>query len=128
MSGITTFKYPQKPRFQWSDLPAAEDAKPALQLEHIDVAAVGETFADSVRDLAFDGNTFRLEFCVTRVDASADAQAARRAKRYTACRVVLPTPAALELSQKLARVLATILKQGAAKAPAGAAAPGARSG
>jgi hypothetical protein len=102
--------------------PAPEEAKPALQLEHVDVAAVGETFADSVRELAFDGSTFRIELCVTRMEPLADAQAARRAKRYTACRIVLSTPAALELSQKLGRVLTAMLKQGMAKAPEATAA------
>jgi hypothetical protein len=104
--------------------PAPGEAKPALQMENIDVAEVGETFADSVRDMSFDGQTFRLELCVTRMDAPADAQAPRRARRYTACRIVLPTTAALDLAQKLGRVLSVVVKQNMAKAtvepPAGA--------
>ena len=87
----------------------------------IDVPAVGETFADSVHDMVFDGQTLRIQLCVTRM-AEQDGAGKVSGRRYTVCRLVLPPGAAIELSQKLSRTLAAIVKQGIArKAEAGAA-------
>lgn len=85
------------------------------KIEYIDVPAVTETFADTVQDMVFDGQTFRIQLCVTRMDEPNGTEGGVTGKRYTACRVVLSPSAALDLSNKLGRVLAAMLKQGAAR-------------
>lgn len=100
-----------------------------MEIQHIDVPGVNETFADAVHELAFDGQTFRIELCVTRMNANGgNAADAASGKRYTTCRLVLPTATALDLSRKLSRVFSAALKQAserkeAVAAPAAYAAP-----
>ena len=98
----------------------AQNAAP--KIEYVDVPAVTETFADTVQDMVFDGQTFRIQLCVTRMDEPTGAEGEVTGKRYTACRVVLTPKAALDLSSKLGRVLAAMMKQGLAKVPQQAAA------
>ena len=81
-------------------------------VEFIDVPGISETFADTVQDLVFDGQTFRIQLCVTRMSEPKGAGEPLTGKRYTACRVVLSPAAALDLSNKLSRVIAAMLKQG----------------
>lgn len=84
---------------------------PKIRIEYVDVPDVRETFADAVQELVFDGQTFRVVFGVTRMDERrTDGEYTGR--RYTACRVVLPPAVAMDLSRKLGRVLAAMLKQG----------------
>ena len=85
------------------------------KIEYVDVPAVSETFADTVQDMAFDGQTFRIQFCVTRMDEPKGTEGEITGKRYTTCRMVLSPQAALELSTKLGRVLSAMLKQGASQ-------------
>lgn len=80
------------------------------KVEYVDVPGVGEVFADSVREAMYDGQSFRIELAVTRLEAVNGAAAG---KRYTACRLVLPASAALELSQRLSRVFSAMLKHDA---------------
>lgn len=84
------------------------------KIQYVDVPAVAEIFADSVHTMAFDGQTFRVEFCVTRLDDPRKAGTQITGKRLTACRVVLSPGAALELSTKLGRMLGAMAKQAAA--------------
>lgn len=86
-----------------------------MAIEYVDVPAVSEVFADTVQDMAFDGQTFRIQFCVTRMEEPKEAGGEASGRRYTSCRMVLPPRAALELSNKLGRVLAAMLKQGVAQ-------------
>ena len=85
------------------------------RVEYVDVPEISETFVDTVQDMMFDGQTFRIQFCVTRMDEPREKDAPISGKRYTVCRVVLPPSAALDLSTKLGRVLSTMMKQGAAR-------------
>jgi hypothetical protein len=76
------------------------------KLEYVDVPALAETFADSVKEVLFDGQSFRVELCVTRLDGP------EAARRYPVTRLVLPANAALDLSTKLGQVMTAIAKQG----------------
>jgi hypothetical protein len=84
---------------------------PKIRIDYIDVPDVPETFADAVQELVFDGQTFRVVLGVTRMDER-KGEGPFTGRRYTACRVVLPPSAAMDLSRKLGRVLAAMLKQG----------------
>jgi hypothetical protein len=103
------------------------------KFEYVDVPSITETYADTVQGLIFDGQSVRLELCVTRMDEPKKGNGAQlTGKRQTACRVVLPLSAALDLSTKLGRMMATLAKRGAeqkakqaqaAKKPAGETKP-----
>lgn len=95
------------------------------RLQQVDVPGVAEVFADRVHEVMYDGQTFRLELGVTRMEAAAGGGAA--GKSYTASRLVLPASAALELSQRLSRVFAAMLKHDAERKAAQRAAPAAAS-
>jgi hypothetical protein len=87
------------------------DGSPRIQ--YVDVPSIPETYADSVNRMMFDGQSVRLEFCVTRMDEPRNGSTELTGTRQTACRVVLPLGAALELSGKLSRMLTALAKRGA---------------
>lgn len=83
------------------------------KIEYVDVPAIAETYADTVRGMMFDGQSVRMELCVTRMNEPAKDSTEVTGKRQTACRVVLPLSAALELSTQLGRMMSTLAKRGA---------------
>jgi hypothetical protein len=83
------------------------------KIDYVDVPSIAETYADTVRGMVFDGQSVRLELCVTRMDEPAKDAGELTGKRQTACRVVLPLGAALDLSTKLGRMMATLAKRSA---------------
>jgi len=113
----------------------AEQGKAATKIEYVEVPGITETFADSIHGLAFDGQTFRVEFCVTRMDEPKKGGETLTGRRLTACRMVLSPAAALQLSTKLGRMLGAMARQNGARAqrkgdaaPTGEAVPGAAPG
>ena len=91
--------------------------QPSLQIRYVDLPEVRETFADSIHTVVWDGQTLRLELCVTRFP-NPTPSAQMEATRYPACRLVLSATAAADLANRLQQTL-TALKDAAAKAPAG---------
>jgi len=92
------------------------------KIQYVDVPSISETYADNIRGMMFDGQSVRLELCVTRMEEPANGCPEITGKRQTACRVVLPLNAALELSTKLGRLMSTLAKRNAeAKAQLGLA-------
>jgi hypothetical protein len=92
------------------------DSKPAQaapKIEYVDVPGISETYADTVRGMMFDGQSVRLELCVTRMSEPKKGSSELTGKRQTACRVVLPLSAALDLSTQLGRMMTTLAKRGA---------------
>ena len=87
------------------------------KIQDVDVPSISETFADAVRGMMFDGQSVRMELCVTRMDEPKNGEGQLTGKRQTACRVVLPLSAALELSSKLGSVLSTLAKRRADRQP-----------
>jgi hypothetical protein len=87
------------------------DGSPRIQ--YVDVPSIPETYADSVNRMMFDGQSVRLELCVTRMDEPQKGSTELTGTRQTACRVVLPLGTALELSGKLSRMLTALAKRGA---------------
>jgi hypothetical protein len=96
--------------------------QPALKLEHVDLPDLPETFADSINQVFFDGQTLRINFGVTRVDPPGQPQTARR---YPACRLVLTPGAAVELMNQIQRLTAGMIQAGVLKAAAAPAHPAA---
>ncbi len=79
---------------------------------------MSETFADFVNRIQFDGQTLRLEFCVSRMDDHVP-PAAASGKRYPACRLVLSASAAVDLMNKMQQITAGLIKAGVLKAEQG---------
>jgi hypothetical protein len=85
-----------------------------------------ETYADSIAAMAFDGQSLRIDFAVTRMD-EVKPNTPISGRRYPTCRLVLPPAAAVELINKMQQIGAALAQAGVMKAnPAPAAAPAAK--
>ena len=92
------------------------------QYQYADRPEVSETFADFVQRIQFDGQTLRLEFCVSRLDDHKPGTPVT-GKRFPTCRLVLSAAAAVDLMNKMQQITsglvkAGVLKQDAAQTPA----------
>jgi hypothetical protein len=78
---------------------------------HVDLPDLPETFADSIHTMVWDGQTLRIEFCVTRYpEAPSDTAEARR---YPACRLVLTAPVAVDLFNRVQQTMKALTQSGA---------------
>jgi hypothetical protein len=93
----------------------AEPTPPPGKIRHVDLPDLGETFADSIHGFAWDGQTLRVEFCVTRYPEGKPGGDAAPATRYPACRMVLTGPAAADLHNRLQKVMTALAKTGVVK-------------
>ena len=82
-----------------------------LTLRYIDQPDLAETFADSIGNLSFDGQSLRIEFTVTRMDETKQG-APITGRRYPACRLVLPPGAAVDLINRMQQVAAALTQAG----------------
>jgi hypothetical protein len=98
--------------------------QPQVQYQYVDLPEVSETFADFVSRIQFDGQTLRLEFCVSRLEDHKPPTPVT-GKRYPACRLVLSATAAVDLMNKMQQITAGLIKAGVLKSeqakPAGPA-------
>lgn len=85
-------------------------------IRYVDQPDCRETFADSINNVFFDGQTMRIEFGVTRMDEMKQGQPVT-GRRYPACRLVLPVSAAIDLINKMQQT-ANALKQAGLVKPA----------
>jgi len=90
----------------------------AATIRYVDRPDVGETFADSITGLVFDGQTLRIEFGVTRVD-EVKPDAPITGRRYPTSRIVLSPGAAIELINRMQQIGAALTQAGVAKAAPG---------
>ncbi len=88
--------------------------KERVQARFIDNPALTETFADSIHAFSFDGQTMRIEFCTTRLDEPKP-QNPQTATRYPTCRLVLTPTAALDLFNKLQKLVNALEQSGVLK-------------
>lgn len=86
---------------------------PKPQISYVDLPNVSETFADSVEKILVDGQSWRLEFCVTRMDEPKPPIIT--GKKYPACRLVLTLNAGLDLANKIKGLVEAMEKQGLIK-------------
>jgi len=92
----------------------AKQPHPKPKVEFVDRPEVSETFADSLRTVTFDGQTMRIDFCVSRVDKS-KAPDPPTIRQYPACRLVLTPEAGFELFKKLEQLLSKLEEDGVIK-------------
>lgn len=89
---------------------------PPQDVREIDRPELCETFVDSVGLVSFDGQTARIELCVTRYDPPKP-PARPSARKYPAVRLVLPPETLAELFTQLRGVIGALEKQGILKTP-----------
>ena len=89
-------------------------AQPQIQYQYVDRLEVTETFADFVQRIQFDGQTLRLEFCVSRLDDHKPGTPVT-GKRFPTCRLVLSAAAAVDLMNKMQQITAGLVKAGVLK-------------
>jgi hypothetical protein len=95
---------------------AAGAQRQAPTIRNFDRPEVAETFADAINSLVFDGQSLRIEFGVTRLD-EVKPNAPITGRRYTACRLVLPPAAAVDLINRMQQI-GTALTQAGVTRPA----------
>jgi hypothetical protein len=102
--------------------PAGDGGRKPATIRYLDRADMGETFADSITGLIFDGQTLRIEFGVTRFD-DVKPNSPISGRRYPACRLVLPPAAAVDLINRMQQIAAALTQAGVVRqsAPQGAA-------
>lgn len=88
--------------------------QPAPQTRFVDRPEVCETFADSIRAISFDGQTLRMEFCVSRMDEPKSPKPPT-SRQYPTCRLVLTPKAGLDLFNQLQRFISTLERTGVIK-------------
>jgi hypothetical protein len=95
----------------------ADDKSQRPTFRHQDRPDLGETFADTVGNWSFDGNTLRMEFLVSRLDPGKPAEAPT-GRTVPVCRLVLTAAGAVELLKTCAQITAALAKAGVGKQPA----------
>ena len=94
---------------------AATQQQRQATVRYVDRPEVAETFADSITNVTFDGQTLRLEFAVTRLD-DVKPNTALTGRRYPACRMVLSPSAALDLINRVQQITQAMTQAGTLKA------------
>ena len=104
--------------------PAAATAQAqTATFRYVDRPDLGETFADSINALFFDGQMLRIEFGVNRFDEMKP-NAPLTGRRLPACRLVLPATAAVELINRMQQIATALAQSGVVKqTPPNAPAP-----
>jgi hypothetical protein len=90
---------------------AAATQRQAPTIRNVDRPEVTETFADTITSLVFDGQSLRIEFGVTRLD-DVKANTPITGRRYTACRLVLPPAAAVDLINRMQQIGTALTQAG----------------
>jgi hypothetical protein len=100
--------------------PQSTPERPPIKLEYVDLPELGETFADSIPAVHFDGQTLRITFGVTRYERPQQAQPTQpgTAFRYPACRLVLTSAAGVDLMNQMQKLKAGLIQAGVLKADA----------
>ena len=100
-------------------------ASQTATIRYVDQPDMAETFADSINNVYFDGQSLRIEFGITRIDEMKP-NTPVTGRRYPAERLVLTPGAAVELINRMQQVGAALTQAGVLKAnPAAATAPAA---
>src|SRR3954462_11425024 len=93
---------------------AGAAAAQTASIRYIDQPDCSETFADSINNVYFDGQSMRIEFGITRLDDMKQ-NAPISGRRYPAQRLVLTPPAAVDLINRMQQVGAALAQAGVVK-------------
>lgn len=86
-----------------------------MAIRAVDMPEMPETFADSIGTVTFDGNTFRVDLCVTRMDKPKEGVKKPTGKQYPACRLVLTPDVSMKLLNHLKNLENILEKQSVVK-------------
>lgn len=89
-----------------------------LKFSYEDNPSLAETFADSVGQWYFDGNTLRIEFLVSRLDPQKTGDKSA-GKKVPACRLVITPNAAIDLINRFRNLAGALEKAGFLKQKSG---------
>ena len=96
---------------------------PEDQVRYVDIPELSETFADSLGGLMFDGQSARIEFCITRMDIPKPEHGKQpqkpTAKKYPCCRMVLTPETFQDLYNQLNQIVTAMQQQGKMSASQG---------
>ena len=92
------------------------DQTPGAKLTYQNRVEVAETFVDFLERVWIDGSVLRLEFTVNRFDDS-KGPGQFAGSRCTACRLVMPRTALLQLVERLSQLVSALEKDGVIKLP-----------
>ena len=81
-----------------------------IQIDSVARDDLAETFADSFSEIKFDGQSWRFEFCVIRMDQPKPPKT-MHGKRVPVCRLVLTPQAGFDLASKLSALMNEMEKQ-----------------
>ena len=96
-------------------MPIPEPPQPQpLQLQFVDNPGLSEVFADSSHAITFDGHTMRIDFCTIRMNEP-NPPNPPSGRQYPVCRLVLTPNAAVDLFNKLQKVMLALEQSGAIK-------------
>src|SRR6188472_40402 len=84
-------------------------------VRYVDRADCTETFADSINNVYFDGQSLRIEFGITRLD-EVKPNAPVTGRRLPAERIVLTPGAAVDLINRMQQIGAALAQAGVVKA------------
>jgi hypothetical protein len=92
----------------------AKAAQATVSTTYIDRPELKETFADSVDNVFFEGQTLRINLGVTRFEQPQQPPQLK-VQRFPACRLVLTPAAAIELANQLQRTIGGMVQAGVIK-------------
>jgi hypothetical protein len=95
--------------------PAKPGETPPPVIRYVDRPECLETFADSVTQVTFDGQSLRIEFGVTRLDEMKP-NSPVTGRRLPAARIALTPLAAVDLINRMQQVAAAMTQSGLLKA------------
>ena len=87
---------------------------PEKNIRYVNLPELSETFADSTNLILFDGQSVRIEFCVTRMDEPKPPKQPT-AKKYPVCRLILTPEAGLKLSDAMKNIINAMQNDGSLK-------------
>ena len=82
---------------------------------YVDVPELAESFADMLKSIQFEGDTWRFEFVVTRIVGDARPPNPPARNQYPSCRLVLTREAGIDLLNKLTQMADAMAQQGILK-------------
>ena len=94
---------------------AGAAAAQTASIRYIDQPECTETFADSINNVYFDGQSLRIEFGITRLD-DVKPNTPVTGRRFPAQRMVLTPGAAVDLINRMQQVGAALTQAGVLKA------------
>ena len=88
--------------------------QPNVKISYVDRPEISETYADSIEKISFDGQSWRLEFCITRMGELIPPNTLP-GKKFPCCRLVLSVNTGLDLANKMQGLIAILKQQGVLK-------------